>query len=369
MKRRSAFGLVLCGIVMMLLSVPTMAFSDVPSDAWYAEEVRFVADNGLMGGTGANRFEPDGTVSRGMLVTIIFRMDGASAGSPKASFLDVQEGSYYEDAVAWAVANGIVSGYSSTKFGPNDSVTREQFATILYRYASYKGTVSLSNGNLRKYTDSTDISTYAIPAMIWANENGLITGTSATTLSPKGTTTRAQTAAIMMRYLQARADQPDDDPTTSNKDDEHPKETETNDNTATTQPEIKVCSVTANKGEQVTIDVNVMNNPGILGMTLSISYDNSALTLIGIENGDALKDVLTFIPAKNLKSGSTFVWYGTEVNSSQIKDGCVLRLSFEIAPNANGVYPIVVTASKNDIVGTDLNPVNIMITNGTITTK
>lgn len=367
-KRITAVFLAGC-LVLALFSVQALAFSDVPRGAWYADAVRYVEENVLMGGTGNDRFDPNGTVSRGMLVTILYRMDGAPGGYTRTSFADVKRGSYYEAAVAWASANGIVTGYGSTRFAPDAPVTREQFAAILYRYADYKGAAEPSYTGLSQYDDYPQISAYAISAMRWANENGLITGTSQTTLSPKGTTTRAQTAAIIMRYLQWQTDGLSEEESAQPEDESPVKRPEQNKPASSDSPEIVVGSVAVNRGKQVVVDVNLANNPGILGMTLSVSYDSRALTLTAAESGDALDGVLTFMPAKNLKNGCSFVWYGTALASSQIKDGCILRLTFEADAAASGTYPVVVTASKDDIIDANLNAVIAQITNGTVTVK
>lgn len=161
------------------------AFRDVSRTQWYYDAVNYVVENKYMNGIDAHTFAPEVPVTRGVLVTVLYRMDGTPGGYSRTSFSDVKRGSYYEAAVAWASANGIVTGYSSTKFGPNDPVTREQFAAILYRYAGYKGVDEPSNAKLSQYDDYPQISAYAIPAMRWANENGFLTGTSQTTLRRK----------------------------------------------------------------------------------------------------------------------------------------------------------------------------------------
>lgn len=383
--KRKLISILMIAIMAALLISPALsadAFRDVSRTQWYYDAVNYVVENKYMNGIDAHTFAPEVPVTRGVLVTVLYRMDGTPSGYSRTSFSDVKRGSYYEAAVAWASANGIVTGYSSTKFGPNDPVTREQFAAILYRYAGYKGVDEPSNAKLSQYDDYPQISAYAIPAMRWANENGLLTGTSQTTLSPKGTTTRAQAAAIIMRYQQLQTDGPDekdheqreaaenDDPVKDPEQNDDPiKSPEQNTPASSGQPEIIVSSVTAKKGGQVTVDVNVENNPGILGMTLSVSYDSKVLTLTAAESGDALKDVLSFTPAKNLKSGCSFVWYGTTLRSQQIKDGCILRLTFKVNTAASGTYPIVITASTDDIIDADLNAVTAQITNGGITVK
>ncbi len=183
----------------------TNPFVDVPGDAWYYDAVKYVNENGLMAGTSANTFAPDLTTTRGMIVTILYRL----AGSPDIEdeiwgypFKDVDANAYYATAVYWARMNGIVAGYSDELFGPNDTITREQMATILYRYAQYKGYDTTAKADLSKYTDAAQIGSYAVDAIRWANAEGLVSGTSGTTLTPKGSATRSQVAVILMRFCQ-----------------------------------------------------------------------------------------------------------------------------------------------------------------------
>ena len=180
-------------------------FVDVPKDAWYYDAVRYVNESGLMAGTSANTFAPDLTTTRGMIVTILYRLEGSPNiedeiwGYP---FQDVDANAYYAMAVYWARMNGIVAGYSDELFGPNDTITREQMATILYRYAQYKGYNTTAKADLSKYTDAAQVGSYAVDAIRWANAEGLVSGTSSTTLSPKGSATRAQVAVILTRFCQ-----------------------------------------------------------------------------------------------------------------------------------------------------------------------
>ena len=157
-----------------------------------------------MQGVSADLFASGATTTRGMIVTILYRMEGEPAVSGTASFKDVADGMYYSKAVAWAAANGIVKGYSDGTFQPDQTIIREQMAAILYRYAQYKGyDVSVGeNTNILSYTDVSQVSEYAIPAFQWAVGAGIINGTSASTLSPKGSATRGQVAAILHRYCE-----------------------------------------------------------------------------------------------------------------------------------------------------------------------
>ena len=178
-----------------------LPFTDVSSSAWYADAVRYVYKNGMMNGTSDTEFSPNATTNRAMLVTILHRLENTPSAAA-SSFTDVVSGSYYADAVNWAAANGIVNGITATSFAPNTAITREQMATILYRYAQYKGYDVSASNNLSAYTDAANISSYATTAMQWANAEGLITGNTTTTLNPTGNATRAEVATILMRFCE-----------------------------------------------------------------------------------------------------------------------------------------------------------------------
>ncbi len=177
-------------------------FIDVAEGSWYADAVQYVYDKGLMAGTSATTFSPDATTTRGMIVTILYRLEGTPAVPGASGFTDVTAGQYYTDAVAWAAANNIVGGYGNGLFGPNDTITREQMAAILYRYAQYKGYDVTASADLSGYSDVAQVSSYALAALQWANAEGLVNGTSDTTLTPGGSATRAQVAVILMRFCE-----------------------------------------------------------------------------------------------------------------------------------------------------------------------
>ena len=178
-------------------------FNDVSANDWFASAVDYVTGKGMMNGTADNTFSPKANTTRGMVVTVLYRLENQPSTSA-ASFTDVASGAYYANAVAWANANGIVSGYGSGKFGPNDKVTREQLAAILYRYAQYKKyDVSVGEDtNILSYDDAQSISSYAIPAIQWACGAGVVTGKSGSKLDPKGNATRAEVAAMLMRFCE-----------------------------------------------------------------------------------------------------------------------------------------------------------------------
>lgn len=176
-------------------------FNDVSANDWFASAVDYVTGKGMMNGTAANTFSPKANTTRGMVVTVLYRLENQPSTSV-ASFTDVASGAYYANAVAWANANGIVSGYGSGKFGPNDKVTREQLAAILYRYAQYKKYDVSGANSLDGYTDAQSVSSYAVPALQWANAAGVVTGKSGSKLDPKGNATRAEVAAMLMRFCE-----------------------------------------------------------------------------------------------------------------------------------------------------------------------
>ena len=176
----------------------SLPFTDVREGDWFRPAVAYVYGAGLMNGTGPNTFTPGGTTTRGMIVTILHRLEGSPAAWG-GSFPDVAPGQYYSQAVAWAAANGIVNGYDTGLFKPDASITREQMAAILYRYAAYKGYSVTARADLSAYADAGQVSNYALDAMSWANQAGLITG-SGSSLLPGGDAIRAQSAAILMRF-------------------------------------------------------------------------------------------------------------------------------------------------------------------------
>ena len=179
-----------------------LPFADVSGSDWFYNDVRYVYEKGIMDGTGIDRFSPNAPLTRAMIVTILYRMAGSPSVSGSSDFTDVAAGKWFAKAVAWAAANGIVNGYGDSLFGPNDPVTREQLAAILYRYAVYGGMTAVTlEENLGGFADTAQLSAYAIQAMNWAVGQGLING-SGSNLVPKAQATRAQVAAIIHRYLE-----------------------------------------------------------------------------------------------------------------------------------------------------------------------
>lgn len=177
-------------------------FTDVAEGAWYFDSVKYVHSEGMMVGTSATKFSPDATTTRGMVVTILYRLEGEPAVSGKSTFADVVGTAWYANAVEWAAKNKIVDGYGNGKFGPEDVITREQMAVILYRYAAFKGLDMTKTADLSKFTDSGKISSWAKPALSWANAEGLVSGKGSGILDPLGSATRAEVAAMLMRYCE-----------------------------------------------------------------------------------------------------------------------------------------------------------------------
>lgn len=181
-------------------SVSGLPFKDVKTADWFYNDVKYVYEKGMMAGTAADVFAPNATTTRAMIVTILYRLEGSPAVTGTSAFVDVPAGQWYTDAVNWAAANQIVKGTSATTFAPNDSITREQMAAILYRYAQYKGYDVTKKADLSGYSDNSQVSAYAKDALAWANAAKLINGVTNTTLAPQGNATRAQVSAILHRF-------------------------------------------------------------------------------------------------------------------------------------------------------------------------
>lgn len=179
-----------------------LPFSDVKSGNWFYDAVKYAYEQGLMTGTSATTFAPNGTMNRAMIVTVLYRLEKSPAVTGASKFTDVPAGQWYSDAVAWAAANKIVNGYDETTFGPMNAVTREQMAAILFRYEQVKGLENVTlEENLNRFPDQNKISAYAIPALQWAVGQKIINGNADGTLDPTGTATRAQVAQIFTNLL------------------------------------------------------------------------------------------------------------------------------------------------------------------------
>lgn len=179
-----------------------LPFADVPSGSWYYDDIAYVYDAGLMTGLTATAFGPNLSNTRGMIVTILWRMENEPAAKHGCPFADVRRGSYYEQAIAWASENGIVTGFDASTFAPDRAITREQLAAILFRFAAYRGMDAVTlRENLSSFQDQAAISAYAVSALNWAVGEGLMQGTG-DKLEPTGNATRAQVAAMLRRFMQ-----------------------------------------------------------------------------------------------------------------------------------------------------------------------
>lgn len=363
-------------------------FSDVKETDWFFQSVQYVCAHGIMNGSSGNSFAPQDKTTRGMIVTMLYRYDGSPVVSGQCPFGDVAAGKYYRKAVIWAAENQIVGGLGGDRFGPDEPVTREQLAAILYRYANYKGYGTQRSVELAKFADRDDVGSYAVNAVKWAVANGLLSGVSATELQPKGFAIRAQVAAILMRFCEGTAsgepaaasdekEQENTKPAGSSGSIESGDKADSGESTE--KPDVpaqsgfglSVESVKASAGDKlVTVRISVKDNPGILGMRFSVSYDESVLTLTGASNGDAVSDVLTLTKARTLRSGCNFVWDGIEISAADIKDGAVLELQFHVSDSAAaGKYPITIRYNSDDIVDNDLQSLSPYIQNGYILIK
>ena len=175
-------------------------FKDVPKTAWYAEAVKYVKSNGMMDGTGADTFGPSVKFSRAMVAQVVYAMEGKPATSATGKFKDISDGQWFAPAVNWCSEHGIVSGYTTGNYGPNDPITREQLVAILYKYAQYRNADTTARGDLSQYTDTATISFWALDSMQWAEGSGLISGRENKTLAPKGTAVRCEVAQILMNF-------------------------------------------------------------------------------------------------------------------------------------------------------------------------
>ncbi len=205
-KRLLSLALALCLVCSLLpgtaLAAGENPFTDVPASHWAHDDITYVYENDLMNGTDGSLFSPESTTTRAQVVTVLYRLAGQPAADWANPFWDVPASAWFHDAVTWAWENDITGGVSSTHFGAGNAVTREQLATFLYRYAQDQGYDTSARADLSGYSDAGLVSSYATEALSWANATGLITGTTATTLSPKGSATRAQVATILSRFCQ-----------------------------------------------------------------------------------------------------------------------------------------------------------------------
>ncbi len=178
-------------------------FLDVQKTAWYYDVIQSIIEKELMTGVSENKFEPEANTTRAMLITVLHRMskDESKLDAKDELFTDVKHGTWYYDAVLWGQAKNIIAGYDDKSFGVNDNITREQLVSILYRYAQYKNYDMTARADLDKYTDASDLASYALTPMQWAVQNGLIKGTTDTSLAVKKEATRAEIATILINFI------------------------------------------------------------------------------------------------------------------------------------------------------------------------
>ncbi|MDR3207362.1 MAG: S-layer homology domain-containing protein, partial [Oscillospiraceae bacterium] len=185
------------------LAVPSEPYyDDVPEGHFFYDAIQALTDLGLMVGTGDRTFSPNGQLTRGMMATILYRLEGKPAVTGEAPFSDVVAGEWYADGVLWAAQSELLLGYTDGRSGWNDPITREDLVTILYRYAKSKGEDVSAAVDLSAYTDAAQVSDWALPATKWAVSIGLLQGRTGTTLVPKGTATRAEVALFYQRYIE-----------------------------------------------------------------------------------------------------------------------------------------------------------------------
>lgn len=324
-----------------------IVFDDVKENDWFYDDVQYVKENGLMTGTDENSFSPNGVTTRGMIVTVLWRNEG----SPKANydgFDDVKSDKYYYQAVSWAYDNEIVSGYDSKTFGAEDDITREQLATIMFRYANFKNYDTTNKESLSKFNDSNKVSDYAVSAFEWALANRIITGTSETTLEPQGNALRSQVAAILRRFSGVYSIGNDSENKVTNNnstgtgsgsnknsaDDNHKVDNPDVTIDEMDTPYVTIEEAIASPGDDVKISAEINKNPGILGMTLTVNYDMNNLILEKAENGEAFKNVLDMTTSKTFFSGAKFVWDGIDLDPTDIKDGEFLIMYFHVPETA-----------------------------------
>lgn len=205
MKLKKIIAAAVALVLLLTLSVTVFAahpFVDVTDDSWYAEAVDYVYEHELMSGIGTISFGPDTYMTRAMLVTVLYRLAGSPDVSGDIPFVDVPDDAYYYAPVKWCYENGIAAGTSRNAFSPDANISREQMVTIFARYAESKGLDISDGANLSIYNDLEAVSVYALSPFEWAVKAGIVSGTSADTLTPQGTATRAQCAVIMQRFIE-----------------------------------------------------------------------------------------------------------------------------------------------------------------------
>ncbi len=423
--KKKGFTIISAGIVACTLLVVSASqrvgdtnneqvqYTDVSENDWYYNDVVNVTNKGLMNGTSDDLFSPSDDTNRAMVVTTLWRLEGEPEGREN-SFTDVDKTEYYYDAVSWATENNIVSGYDAQTFAPMDLATREQLITIMHRYSSYKNYDTNELVSLDVYTDASSVSEYAVESFRWGVANGIITGTTDSTLSPKDNVKRCQVAAILTRFGRIytaesintqtpeqthEAENIDSEPkptvkpsggggstssggggsssggggsssggggSSSSGGDNVPEKPDSEADAETAV--VSVGMEQAKPGDTVKVTLDITNNPGILGMVLTLEYDDSVMKLVNVENGEAVSGILSLTSSKTLESGARFLWDGLELNSEDIKDGTLLTMEFEILDGAvpANKYPLTIKYDSGDIIDANLNELDIAIQQGYI---
>ena len=363
MKRRITAA-VLLALLISAFSLPVSAvenpFSDVRATDWFYNDVIYAYELGLMGGTGESAFEPNTAATRGMLVTILHRLEGSPAPESVCAFTDVAEGAWYEQAVSWAAENGIVSGYSPLSFGPGDQITREQLAAVLYRYACFKGLNTGTMADLSGYADLSEVSGYALDAFRWANAASLINGISPTLLSPRGSATRAQAAAILGRFYNLnKAEAGKGEPQTPAASETSPTgggeapHTGTDISDENGKNIFRLTPTPENDGKSVVLTLTLEGEVLLCGFDLRLLYDAEALSFKSL---DTACDLQIFSDTDEEK-GSIAFNYSTVRNIT--KEKTVLRASFDIigTPDADAftLTPVEIIAldGNNEIINAE----------------
>ena len=385
-------------------------FSDVKSTDWFYEYVAAAHANGLMVGTSPTMFSPDASMTRAMFARILANLERVDFSAYTTSrFTDVPVGQWYTSAIEWAADKSIVSGIGNNKFDPDADITREQMAVMLYNYIEFKNISLPAIQAAAAFADESSVSLWAIGAVRAIKSAGIITGKPGNLYDPKTTASRAEVATIFARFLDYIADDIQD-PEDKNLEDNNNKPA--NNNTGTpdpgsgdqgagtpsgsdsgaqgagtssggssgnpsipvgnevknTYPTLSVSNVSVKPGGNVQVVVRLDNNPGVLGMALTMYYDETACVLQSVESGEAFRGVLELTTSKTLSSGGRFIWDGVDISQSDIKDGPILLANFSIPQGTNaGKYPITIKYSEGDIVDKELASVSPLIENGYIT--
>lgn len=368
-------------------------FSDIGKNDWFYSSVNYVIQNKLMNGTSNTTFSPHDYMTRGMFITVLWRLEGEPIINDDLLYDDVSEYEYFCMPITWATSNKIVNGYSKVSFGPNDCITREQLVTMLYRYSKYKGSNVHSDVSLKIFSDEKAVSEYACQPFQWAVGNNLVTGVTTDILAPERYAFRSECAAIINRFHEKlimseisydiinenvfsdrntgknNTHKPSSDKNIEESTDKEKTDEEIiNSETANDAISLTVGSTSVYPGDVFQIPVSISGNTGIIGMILTVTYDDNVLTLQSVSNGEAFDGILNMTASKELSSGARIIWDGINVDSDKIKDGNILYLNFVVTSEAaSGNYPVRLSFEHNDIVDGNLNLLSLKIANGNVT--